>query len=132
LPKINNDKITAFNQYFNKSIDLYNNSQKLSYEKYGVDYKIYILEKDMEPYINNDETEPYQNFFLTSYMNYQDYIKLKNIEYNCNFKIKIIDNYLNYISITFDTLCFSTIYNYTIFIDYNNNNTNYNPLRTIL
>ena len=122
LPKINNEKIAAFFQYFNKDLPLYNNSQKLYYEKYGVDYRIYILEKYMEPYFKIDETEPNKNFFLISYMNYQDYKDLKNIEYNCNFNIKTIDDYLNHINITFDTLCSSTIYNYTIFIEYNNTN----------
>ena len=130
LPKFNEEMVYAFIQNFNESIDIYNDNNRLEVKDYGKNFKIYIFNKEINPFGNNGNTLPYKSFFYISYLNYTDDINIREIPYDCEFSIKKISDSYNEIVIDYNTICTSTIYNYFIFIDYNNSfSQDYEPIK---
>ena len=132
LPKVNDEKVLVFFQYFKKYVYyIYNNGKKIEPDHSGFHFSIYIFENNSESYFDNEETSPYKSYFYITYINYNDYTGYyKDIPKDCKFKITEISDYHNEITINFDTSCDSTIYRYYVFIDYNtSNNIEFNPMK---
>ena len=129
FPKINDEKVILYIQYIYEKIDIFNESKKLTPEKSGKDFNIYLLNDNSEPYGENENFSPYKSFFFIRYINYSEYKEFKIIG-NCNFAMTNIDVTSNKITIKIDNLCSSTKFNYYVFIDNNTNIIdNYNPIK---
>ena len=124
LPKFKEDKYIAFIQYFNESIDIYDNNEKLNPYIIGKDFIAYRFSEDMELFGDNGKISPYKSYFFVSYLSYEDYINTDRSN-DCKFYIKEISDSPNEIEIDFNNECTSTIFNYFIFIDYNITNSKY-------
>ena len=54
LPKVGNQKVIAFVQYFDENIYMYQNNIEIKAEETGKNCKFYIFDKGMEPFGDND------------------------------------------------------------------------------
>ena len=133
FPKVNEERVIAFIQYFNTSLYIYDGGSSIPLEKRGEKYEVYIFEKGMEPFGDDKKTLAYKSYFFVSYINYTDNININeylDIPKDCEFTIKEVSDSKDEIKIKYETLCSSTMYNYFVFIDYNTSNTtNYDPIQ---
>ena len=131
LPKpIDDDKI-AFIQYFDEAIEIFSERSKYVKLPHGIDFKICTISNDKEYYCDNEKRSAYKSYYFISYMNYtNNTYDYKNIEYICLFYVDNISITDNNVTISFENSCSSTMYNYTVFIEYNiTNYKQYSPIK---
>ena len=129
LPIAIDDHKIAFIQYIDEKIEIFSEKNKNKELYYGKDFKIYEIRKNKEYYADNEKRNAYKSYYFISYMNNNTY-DYKKIEYDCNFHIENISITDKNVTIDFINNCSSTMYNYTIFIEYNiNNYKQYSPIK---
>ena len=132
LPIAIDDHKIAFIQYIDEKIEIFSEKNKNKELYYGKDFKMYEIRKNKEYYADNEKRNAYKSYYFISYMNNNTY-DYKKIEYDCNFHIESISITDNNVEIDFINNCSSTMYNYTIFIEYNiNNYKQYSPIKNTM
>ena len=131
LPIAIDDHKIAFIQYFDEAIDIFSERSKYVKLPHGIDFKICTISKDKEYYCDNEKRSAYKSYYFISYMNYtNNTYDYKNIEYICLFYVDNISITDNNVTISFENSCSSTMYNYTVFIEYNiTNYKQYSPIK---
>ena len=133
LPKATDDEKIAFIQYIDQKIELFSGRDKYGTLASGKDFRIYYIRKGKEYYADNEKTRAYKSYFYISYINNtNNTYDYENIEYSCYFRIKNVFVSDSNVIIDFQNFCYS-IYNYSIFIEYNiTNYDEYSPLKKYL
>ena len=131
LPKPTDDDKIVFIQYFDENIQIFSEKRKLVRLAYGYDYNIYIIDKNKEYFGDNEEKNAYKSYYFISYMNYtNNTYNYKNMPYNCYFNMENIFITDNKATIGFINYCSLSMYNYTVFIEYNVlNYRQYSPIK---